>query len=91
MLVTRERRPRYLTMERVDARLHPDQVADLNDLARRLQRARRARGERITTNTLLRIAAALLLSRAGDLAGDTEEALLASLGLPDSGNHGVRE
>lgn len=78
------RQPRYLTMERVEARLRPDQVEALGDLARRLQRARRSKDERITTNTLLRIAADLLLARADEIIGDTEVALRASLGLPNS-------
>lgn len=82
--------PRYLTMERVDARLREDQALALGNLARRLQRSRRSRGERITSNTLLRVAADLLLARAGDLAGDTEDELRASLGLPYSGSSGLQ-
>ena len=48
-----------------------------------LNRNRGGAGERITTNTLIRVAAALLLSRSQDLAGTTEEELRRSLGLPD--------
>ncbi len=81
---------RYLTMERVDARLRPEQVTALADLARQLQRARRTRGERLTSNTLLRVAVDLLLAHADALAGDTEDALRASLGLPDSGTPEVQ-
>jgi hypothetical protein len=71
-------------MERIDARLRPDQTQALADLARRLQRSRRSRSERITANTVVRIAVDLLLARAGDLAGSTEAELRASLGLPES-------
>ena len=48
-----------------------------------LNRTRGGAGERITTNTLIRVAVALLLSRSQDLAGTTEEELRRSLGLPD--------
>lgn len=84
-LAQRPSTARYLTMERVDARLRPDQVTALGDLVRQLQRARRTRDERITSNTLLRIAVDLLLARADDLAGDGEGDLRASLGIPESG------
>lgn len=80
-------RLRYDEMERKEARLREDQVAELNRLARQLARsARRARpagatGERITDNTLIRVAIDLLLSKAGQLRGGSEEALRRSLGL----------
>jgi hypothetical protein len=48
-----------------------------------LNRNRGGAGERITQNTLIRVAVALLLSRTGDLAGTTEEELRRSVGLPD--------
>lgn len=81
--------PRYLRMERVDARLRPDQVEALDREVRRLQRARNVRLERITTNTLLRVAVDLLLNQSERLAGDTEDALRKSLRLPDSGTSDV--
>ncbi|HXT88417.1 MAG TPA: hypothetical protein VN714_04080, partial [Trebonia sp.] len=59
-----------------------DQITKLSILARVLNRNRRGAGERITTNTLIRVAVALLLSRSQDLAGTTEEELRRSLGLP---------
>jgi hypothetical protein len=62
----------------------PDQITKLSILARVLNRNRAGAGERITTNTLIRVAAALLLSRSQDLAGTTEEELRRSLGLADS-------
>jgi hypothetical protein len=58
----------------------PDQITNLSILARVLNRNR---GERITANTLIRVAVALLLSRSQDLVGTTEEELRRSLGLPD--------
>jgi hypothetical protein len=61
----------------------PDQITNLSILARVLNRSRGGTGERITTNTLIRVAVALLLSRSQDLAGTTEEELRRSLGLPD--------
>jgi hypothetical protein len=75
--------PKYLRLERKELLIWPDQITNLSILARRLNRARGGAGERITTNTLIRVAAALLLSRSQDLAGTTEEELRRSLGLPD--------
>jgi hypothetical protein len=68
--------------------VHDYQAARLTELTRALNdRRRRGRstvGERITDNTLVRVAIDLLLTRADDLAGVTEEELRASLGLPPS-------
>ena len=75
--------PKYLRLERKELLIWPDQITNLSVLARVLNRNRGGAGERITTNTLIRVAAALLLSRAQDLAGTTEEELRRSLGLPD--------
>jgi len=75
--------PKYLRLERKELLIWPDQVTNLSVLARVLNRNRRRAGERITTNTLIRVAVALLLSRAQDLAGTTEEELRRSLGLTD--------
>jgi hypothetical protein len=68
----------------------PEQVTRLSVQARTLNRIARERaraggpaGERITVNTLIRVAVALLLSHAQDLAGATEEELRRSLGLPE--------
>ena len=54
--------PPYLTYVRKECRLRPDQLDALTALARRLNRARRGRGERITENTLIRFALDRLLS-----------------------------
>jgi len=75
--------PKYLRLERKELLIWPDQITNLSVLARVLNRNRGGAGERITTNTLIRVAASLLLSRSQDLAGTTEEELRRSLGLPD--------
>ena len=75
--------PKYLRLERKELLIWPDQITNLSILARVLNRNRGGAGERITTNTLIRVAVALLLSRSQDLAGTTEEELRRSLGLPD--------
>lgn len=74
--------PKYLRLERKELLIWPDQITQLSILTRVLNRNRRGAGERITTNTLIRVAVALLLSRYQDLAGTTEEELHRSLGLP---------
>jgi len=68
---------RYDKNERKETRLRPDQISRLTELSRGLK----GRGERITENTLIRVAIDLLFSRAGDLAGATEAELRHSLGL----------
>jgi hypothetical protein len=75
--------PKYLRLERKELLIWPDQITNLSILARVLNRNRRGAGERITTNTLIRVAVALLQSRSQDLVGTTEEELRRSLGLPD--------
>jgi hypothetical protein len=66
--------------------VHDDQANALTELSRRLNKERRRSdgttvGERITDNTLLRIAIDLLLARADELRGTTEQELAASVGL----------
>lgn len=83
--------PRYLTFERKEARLRGDQIDQLTDLRRRLNRQKKVsrepqqsggeKAERITENTLMRVAVDLLLSKSDGLKGLTEEELRASLGL----------
>lgn len=82
--------PKYLRLERKELLIWPEQITNLSILARVLNRTRRGTGERITTNTLIRVAVALLLSRSQDLAGTTEEELRRSLGLPDLRSPEVR-
>jgi hypothetical protein len=72
--------PRYLQLVRKESRLRMDQVDALAVLTRQLGRRRTRRGgERLTDNTLIRVAVDLLLERADQLSGNTEEELLASL------------
>ncbi len=78
----REDMPRYLRLVRKEARVRDDQAEALAALRRRVLRQRRDRTEPITDNTLLRVAIDLLLARQAELAGDTEDELRASLGLP---------
>ncbi|BAQ63111.1 streptococcal hemagglutinin protein (plasmid) [Geminocystis sp. NIES-3708] len=73
--------PKYLTLVRKEARLTEGQLDDLTLLVRKLNRTRRGKGERITENTLIRLAVDLLLQRAEFLTGATEEDLRHSLGL----------
>lgn len=72
---------RYDRLERKETRLRPDQYSSLSELSRSLNRQRHGRGERITENTLIRVAIDLLLTRESELAGVTEAELRISLGL----------
>lgn len=58
--------------------IRSDQQTQLDDLARDLHDARSVKGERITSNTLIRVAIDGLLAHSGRLHGDTEEQLLSS-------------
>lgn len=69
----------WTELERLEARLRDDQVESLDALARRLNKQRNSEGERITKNTLLRVAADLLLAQQSDAAGSTEAEIRASL------------
>lgn len=80
------RLPKYLTFRRREARMYEEQADALTLLARRINAERRrpdgtTEGERITDNTLLRLAIDLLLERSDDLRGTTEAELATSLGL----------
>jgi hypothetical protein len=75
--------PKYLRLERKELLIWPEQITRLSILARVLNRNRGGAGERITMNTLIRVAVALLLSREQELAGATEDELRHSLGLRD--------
>ncbi|WP_284253640.1 hypothetical protein [Pseudolysinimonas kribbensis] len=70
---------RYLGFVRKDIRLRDDQLEALTVHARRLNRAKRNTGVRITENTLIRVAIDVLLARVEKVAGDDEAALLRSL------------
>lgn len=58
--------------------LRGDQQIELDVLARELQAARTRKAERITANTVIRVAVDVLLKRRGVLVGDTEAELLSS-------------
>lgn len=77
--------PLYQRLIRKDARLREDQVDALADLARRIGRTNRKAGipveERITENTLIRVAVDLLLADARPIAGTSEREIRASLGI----------
>jgi hypothetical protein len=73
--------PRYLQLERKELRIRVDQADELARLTRRINRARRGAGERITDNTLIRVAIDLLLERTVQLEGTTEDELRKSLTL----------
>lgn len=71
--------PTYLTFVRKDTRLREDQLEALTREARRLNRAKRNNGLRITENTLIRIGVDLLLERIGRAEGNDEDSLRRSL------------
>jgi hypothetical protein len=69
----------YLSFERKETRLRADQYARLTQEARRLNKAKGTGGERITENTLIRVAIDLLFERMEDLAGSSEAELRDSV------------
>lgn len=70
--------PKYLTLERKEVRLSASQLDALTMITRRLNRSRAGRGERITDNTLIRVAIEMLIQHSTKLEGITEEELLES-------------
>ena len=64
---------RWDELERKETRLRPDQYEALTVLSRRLNRDRRGRGQRITENTLIRVAIDLLLTHPGLTGVDEAE------------------
>ena len=71
--------PKWRRMVRKEARVRADQVDELARLGRRLAAGRHDRTERITDNTLIRIALDVLLEQADQLDGDTEDELRKSV------------
>lgn len=71
--------PPYQRFARKETRLRDDQIEGLSAAARRLSRAKGPGGERITDNTLIRVAVDLLLARENDLAGGTEAEIRGSV------------
>lgn len=76
---TRTAGPAYLEFERKETRLRVDQLRELTEHARRLNRAKGAGGPRITENTLIRIAVDLLLADIDRADGSSEERIRRSL------------
>ncbi|MDX2802715.1 hypothetical protein [Streptomyces scabiei] len=71
--------PRYATMARLEARVRPDQATALTELRRQVAASRTDRSERITDNTLIRLAVDLLLKNADRIHGDTEDEMRRAL------------
>lgn len=72
--------PLYQRLTRKEVRFRDDQLEGLDRLTRRLSRARRGfKGERLTENTLVRVAVDLLIEHHAQLSGTSEAELLASL------------
>ena len=77
--VTESQTPKWQSLERKELRLRADQVDELARLRRALNRQRGGEGERITENTLIRVAVDILLGRADRLRGTTEDELRKSV------------
>jgi hypothetical protein len=77
--VTESRVPKWQRLERKELRLRADQLDELARIRRALNRQRGGEGERITENTLIRVAVDMLLGRAGKLRGTTEDELRKSV------------
>lgn len=71
----------YLALQRKETRLREGQVDALTAAARELNRSKTVGGERITENTLIRVAVDLLLSKASRLKGSSEAEIRKSVGL----------
>lgn len=71
--------PTYLRYVRKETRLREDQQNQLTLQARRLNRAKKNQGSRITENSLIRVAVDLLLAKIERASGDDEDAIRKSL------------
>lgn len=74
---------KYLRLFRKDVRLFEEQIEELAKLSRLINKRRLGQGERITENTLIRLAVDLVLLHKDHLKGITEEELRESLGLSE--------
>lgn len=83
---------KFARLTRKDARVRADQDVALTALAKNLMRRRPAKAERITENTLIRVAIDLLLAHADELRGSTEDELRNSItsALSDFGTSALR-
>ena len=75
-----EGEPKYLSMQRIDGRVRPDQYIELVRIAQQMNRRWKG-GERTTPNTLVRIGIDLLIAQEDQLAGATELELRESVGV----------
>ena len=71
----------YRSFARKEARVRDDQYTALTAHARRLTRTRPTGTERITENTLIRVAIDLLLEKGDRIAGASEAEIRKSVGL----------
>ena len=69
----------YARLERKEVRVRADQLEKLAAIVRELMRSRRVKAERITENTLIRVAIDLLVAHQDQLQGSTEAQLRASV------------
>lgn len=75
------RAAKWLTFERKETRQRPDQIEWIEAKRKDLNAVRGGEGERLTDNTLIRVALDLLMQRGDELAGTTEDELRQSLGI----------
>lgn len=71
--------PMVAQLEKKTTLIREEQYVELTSLARFLMKRRRVRGERITENTLIRVAIDLLFAHRHHLAGSTEAELRSSV------------
>jgi hypothetical protein len=71
--------PAYLRYVRKETRLREDQQNQLTLQARRLNRAKKKQGARITENSLIRVAVDLFLAKIERASGDDEDAIRKSV------------
>ena len=71
--------PAYLRFVRKETRLREDQQNQLTQQARRLNRAKKNSGARITENSLIRVAVDLFLAQVDRAVGDDEDAIRKSI------------
>lgn len=76
--------PKWLTFEPKPTRQRRDQLDWIEAKRKELNSLRGRAGERLTDNTLIRVAVDLLIVNGDRLQGATEAELRASLGITDS-------
>ncbi|MDF2915815.1 MAG: hypothetical protein K0S70_32 [Microbacterium sp.] len=76
--------PKWLTFEPKPTRQRRDQLDWIEAKRKELNSLRGRAGERLTDNTLIRVAVDLLIANGDRLVGTTEAELRASLGIRDA-------